>query len=164
MDNTEKTPLVHHMSGLDQTRAAYVASGRTRQLWPETPDGSMAHAVFSELLKDLADPKQHHKACKDWHWSGDHWYLDAFGVDRSYLHNMMIRWGFIPDNIPLHHEHNYSYGAQDTGKTKRCKTCGVSKDLNEFHSDKTQSDGKKGHCKPCANAAKYEKKANRGEA
>lgn len=158
MDNIQSTKLVHHMTSRQQSQVAYEAASRTWHLWPDNEDGRLAHAVFTELLKDLANPKAYAQACKDWHWAGEHWYVTPHGLSREYLHNILVGWGFIPDNIPLHNETLYDYqvGLEDDAEQKRCRRCKELQPRKNFAADRTQVDGKRNLCKNCTIIRRHE--------
>lgn len=44
---------------------------------------------------------------------------------------------------------------------KRCKGCGVTKEIDRFHSDANSKDGCSSHCADCRNARKRARRAER---
>lgn len=67
----------------------------TRHLWDSTPNGALAHAVWSQMLKDMGQSERaREKAIWDWVATDDHWFIEGHGLNRYYLNQMLEKWGY----------------------------------------------------------------------
>lgn len=160
---TAITPILslHHAQ---RAEVAKEAARRLRPLWPASPDGGLAHAVFWQLMNDLAIIEAHDSASKDWHYTGEHWYVEGMGVDRQYLHEQLLGWGFVHPNQPLTDAEHPAYDdPADADGEKVCRDCGVLKPLGEYHRNRSTKDGHFANCKLCRShhRNKLQRKRNR---
>lgn len=51
----------------------------------------------------------------------------------------------------------------DTTQTKRCRKCGTTKPLDEFHVDRSSRDGRQGRCRVCTNTTKIRRNTGPAE-
>jgi hypothetical protein len=123
--------------------AAIEASHRTRGLWPNTPEGSLAHAVWSQLIRDLSKIQSKDWALADLNGTDHHWWLEGFGVGRPFLLNRLHEWSFLGDGKEIPGEANPKAGL---GK---CSDCKQYKHYSNFAKDLNQSSGIKSICHPC---------------
>ena len=144
--------LIHELHQLERTKVVDEATIRTRYLWPDSHEGSLAHGVWGQLLKDLSTRKHHLNAVDDWVSRKDHWYAKGFGVDQVYLDELLNGWAFLGEGRDLSMTTIKRYVSETEG-SKVCRTCGEDKPLTDYHRHVHGKDGRMIHCAECRRKA-----------
>jgi len=143
--------LIHELGKKERMLVVEEASIRSRYLWPEGAEASLAHGVWSQLLKDLATLKQHYKAVDDWEGSNDHWFASGFGVAQSYLDDLLRGWAFLGDGREFAVTTVEGYESVSEG-SRICSTCDIEKPYVEFHRTSANKNGRASSCMVCRRA------------
>jgi len=140
--------LIHELGKKERMLVVEEASIRSRYLWPEGAEGSLAHGVWSQLLKDLATLKQHFKAVDDWEGARDHWWVAGFGVAQEYLDSLLRSWAFLGGGREFEVTTVEEYESETEG-TKACTLCKEEKKMTEFYRTANTKSGRQGQCAEC---------------
>jgi len=141
--------LIHELGKKERMLVVEEASIRSRYLWPEGAEASLAHGVWSQLLKDLATLKLHYYAVEDWEGSDDHWFASGFGVAQSYLDDLLRGWAFLGDGREFAVTEIVPGDRKVTSKV--CQTCHQDKPIEEYYSNYNGSGARLNSCPECRN-------------
>ena len=139
--------LIHELGKLERTLVIEEAAVRSRYLWPEGADASLAHGVWSQLLKDLATTDQHRKAVEDWLGAADHWWTTGYGVGQEYLDERLREWAFLGEGREMEIPKIVPKARKATSQV--CRTCNKDKPIEEYYSGTRTAGARFGSCRPC---------------
>ena len=140
--------LIHELGKKERMLVVEEASIRSRYLWPEGAEASLAHGVWSQLLKDLATLKLHYYAVEDWEGSDDHWFASGFGVAQGYLDDLLRSWAFLGEGRDLEVAEVEEYESEAEG-CKACTLCKEEKKMTEFYRTSNTKSGRQAQCAEC---------------
>ncbi len=144
--------LILDLNQKDRDAVVDEAAYRAWDWFPPTPEGILCHAVFVQLMKDLARPQMHEEALEDLMGCEDHWWLEGAGVKRPYVLNRLREWAFIGDGKDMPAELNPEVG------TAPCSRCKQRLPYDMFHKAPSSPSGLHPYCKPCASKINKERR------
>jgi hypothetical protein len=150
--------LVRDLKPALRDTAIQEALVRSRRWWHGSPDGSFAHAVWIQLLKDISRKgeggrdenvqREVKDALNDWAYEGELWYVEGHGVDRTFLNRMMREWCFIGEGRDLPIDDSKDYYIVDEG-TRVCSRCKKEHHISQYHRSISGREGRLAMCKYC---------------
>ena len=136
--------LVMDLNQRDRDAVVDEAIFRSWDWWPDCPDGRLHHAVFCQLLKDLAQYASHKSAMADLCAIDDHWWLEYASVNLRDIKTHLTSWAFIGKGKEMPAELN-----PNAGKAW-CSGCKTHLPVDQFRAVKAAASGISPYCLVCA--------------
>ena len=136
--------LVKDLPAKKRETVILLAEHISRPWWPRSGCGSMHHAVWIQMLKELGNEKTFIDALCDWLGHDDHWYIryTRDGIDQQFLWKKMVEWHFV---YPEHARFDVDY--------RTCNKCGEEKHRHDFRPGRDGSLTKR--CNDCINEGRH---------